>query len=136
MPPANYDDPLVQALIGEAASEGETGMRLVLDTIYNRSQRRGKSLEQIVQQPYQFSAMQRPDLARFVQSQPQDVLLLALRLAAQARQPDYQPTYPTDHYVTSEFYKNRGQLKPDHWLHQMEPAQTVGGHVALQPRKR
>ncbi|HAM41979.1 MAG TPA: hypothetical protein DCP69_11805 [Candidatus Omnitrophica bacterium] len=136
MPSSPYDDPLVQALLGEAAGEGEEGMRLVGDTIFNRARTKKKSLEQIIREPKQFSAMQRPDLATFVRRQPPDALEMAMLVAQQVRQPDYLPLYSTQHYVTSELFNRRDRLPKRHWLNQMEPVQTVGRHVTLQPRQR
>ena len=129
-------DIVARILLGEAAGEGPEGMAFVRDVFVNRARAQKKTLEQVATAPYQFSAYDRPDLEQFVAKQPLMLRNLANELVAEALRPEFQPKYDASHYVTSDFYENRGTLKPSHWVNQMEPAYRVGRHQALKPRPR
>lgn len=132
------DDALIAAiLLGEAAGEGEEGLRFVRDVMVNRARAQKKTLHQIATAPKQFSASARPDLAEFAEQQPLALRVLAHQLVMEGMNPKFQPTYPgIQHYTTTQFFENRGKLPSSHWVHQMEPVQQVGAHVALRPRAR
>ena len=127
---------VAQILLGEAASEGPEGIGAALDTMVNRARRSGKSLEAVALAPQQFSASARPDLEDFYLAQPLALRAYTESLVAQARNPGYEPKHPYRHYVTTELYKRRHTLEPDHWVHQMDAKQTIGRHVFLQDRPR
>ena len=135
MPDPLPPDIVEQILLGEAAGEGITGLQFVRDVLFNRATAQHKTLEEVATAPKQFSAYARPDLAKFYQQQPATLRRLAQQLIAEARQPDYQPAYPEEHYVASDFYEKRMNLPKNHWIHKMEPSRTVGRHVALRPVK-
>ena len=124
-------------LLGEGASEGVEGLQFIRDVMFNRSQKTGKSLEEIATQPKQFSAYSRPDLGEFFSRQPPILQQLARELVLEAQQKDFTPKYPDiTNYTTTAFYENRDTLPKSHWIHAMEPAFTVGHHTALRPRSR
>ena len=132
-PPKNI---VAQILLGEAAGEGEEGLRFVRDVLANRAKAQGKSLEEVATAPQQFSASARPDLAEFYAKQPTAIQVLAQQLVNEARQPRFEPQYPdVQHYVTSDLWGKRKTLPSTHWLHRMDPVQTVGHHVALKERR-
>ena len=123
-------------LLGAAAGEGPEGLAFVRDVLVNRARAQGKTLEQVATAPAQFSASARSNLPEFYARQPLILQNLARQLVEEARSADYQPKYDASHYVTTDFYENRGSLKPSHWVNQMEPAFRVGRHQALRPRPR
>lgn len=127
---------VAKIILGEAASEGPEGLRFVLDTMVTRARAQKKTLEQVATAPKQFSAYARPDLDRFYAQQPMMLRTLADLLVQEALDPAYQPKYNYSHYVSNQFWEDRGKLKPDHWIHSYEPAEVIGGHTALRPRRR
>ena len=132
------EEQIAAILLGEAAGEQESdGMAFVRDVMVNRARKSGKSLEQVATAPKQFSAYTRPDLSAFVAKQPWELQEYAKMLVREAMNPRYEPAYPgVEHYVAKSFWDSRAKLSPKHWVHSMEPAMTVGNHVALKPKKQ
>ena len=119
-------------LLGEAVGEGPEGMAFVRDIFHNRALASKKTVEEIANAPYQFSAAARPDLEEFSARQPLIFRNLADELLRESAQPGYVPKYPgIQHYVTKELFSRRNTLPKNHWLHKMKVVQTVGNHVAL-----
>ena len=138
-PPVKRPSPkniVAQILLGEAAGEGEEGLRFVRDVLVNRSRAQGKTLEEVATAPAQFSASARPDLAEFYAKQPTVLQVRAQELVNEAQAPGFTPQYPeVQHYVSSALWEKRKTLPASHWLHRMEPVQTIGHHVALRERR-
>ena len=132
-------------LLTEGADQGPEGLEFIGDTMFTRSVKRKLPLDKIANQSsvnkkgvrvYQYTGAGRPDLEAFVARQPQILRTLALEIAKERMNPQYQPKYPgIENYVTKDFWENRGTLSPSHWVNQMDPAVTVGSHVGLKPRK-
>ena len=128
-PPKNI---VAQILLGEAAGEGEEGLRFVRDVLVNRMRAQGKSLEEVATAPAQFSASARPDLAEFYAKQPTVLQVRAQELVNEAQAPGFTPQYPeVQHYVTSDLWEKRGTLSQSHWLRKMQKVGQVGHHVLL-----
>ena len=123
---------VAQILLGEAAGEGEEGLRFVRDVLVNRSRAQGKTLEEVATAPAQFSASARPDLAEFYAKQPTALQVRAQELVNEAQQPSFTPQYPeVQHYVTESLFARRDELPKTHWLRKMQKVGQVGHHVLL-----
>ncbi len=124
-------DIVEQILVGEAAGEGEEGLRLVAEVLANRAGNR-YTLEEVATAPYQFSAYMRPDLTDFYLRQPKEVRDLARRLLQEVQTPGYEFRYPNvKHYVTKDLWDRRDSPGAPSWLRKMKPVAIVGNHVAL-----
>ena len=133
-------------LLAEGANQGPEGMEFIADTMFERSLKRKLSLEKVANQSsvnkkgvrvYQYTGAGRPDLQAFAAKQPEILRSLALEIAKERMNPQYQPKYPgIENYVTQDFWNNRGDLNHDHWVNAMEPAVTVGSHVGLKPKNK
>src|SRR3990167_2351346 len=68
--PGYYTESVIRALIGEAVGENSEGMYRVAKVIHTRALQRKMSVDDVVRQPKQFSAMARTDLDDFILRQP------------------------------------------------------------------
>lgn len=123
-------DDVLKTLIAEGAGEGEEGMYAIGSVIMNRSQRRGKTPQQIVNEPKQFTGRFRKDLDRFVASQSSETIAAAQRAWQKAQQ---NPIADVDHYMTTQLYKSP---KRPNWAASMGGVQQIGRHTFMSSRKK
>jgi len=112
---------IINTLIAEALGQGEEGMRLVGETILNRSAIRGLTPEQVVRQPAQYTGYSNPGpAARAAQSDPNAVS--AAQAAWALAQGADDPTRGADHYYAP------GTISQPSWARGMQPTMQGGGH--------
>ena len=124
--------PSVQTVVTEAADQGFEGMKRVGKVIYSRAQLprwKGKSADDIVQEPKQFSGWERPDRAEFLAKQPVGVFEEAARALKAAAQDTAGGKVFADHYLTTALYDD--VKKRPSWANQMQVVERYGGHVFL-----
>lgn len=122
--------PAVQAVLLEAAGEGWEGMWRVAKVLHSRSllpRWRGMTMDQVAEQPKQFSGMARSDRQAFLDAQPQSAVEEAMRAVAQA--PVRMGGKPwSDHYMTAALFNSP---KRPSWANQMKVLEQYGNHVFL-----
>src|SRR3990167_1615873 len=118
-------DVVLNTIIAEGAGEGEEGMYAIASAIVNRAARRKLTLEQVVNQPKQFTGRWRKDLDTFVARQGLAVEAQARRALARATQ---TPLPGVDHYLTRTLYES--PQRPS-WATQMGGGRLIGNHVFL-----
>ena len=123
--------PAVQAVVLEAAGEGWEGMWRVAKVLHSRSMLprwRGMNVDQVAEQPNQFSGMARTDKQAFLDAQPQEAIDQATRAVAEA--PAQMGGKPwADHYLTQKLYDD--PAKRPIWANAMKVMERSGGHVFL-----
>lgn len=119
---------LIDTLIAEAAGEGPQGMRLVAETILNRSAIRDLSPAEVVRQPYQYTGYAHPGPAA-AQAQKNPQVRAAARAALELAMQPGDPTGGSDHYYAP------GTIAQPYWAGSMTPKGQFGGHAffASQP---
>lgn len=135
----NYkEDPdiVAKVIAGEAASEGEYGMRLVANVIQNRAKAMGINPRDIVLQRKQFSCLTFPDM---MERNYKDVKEIADKLASQiGNLPDELDG--AKNYVTKSLYRKVlkdpewAKSKGLDWILKMEPVKEYGNHVFLKEK--
>jgi len=130
-------DMVEQVAVGEAANQGEPGLRMVYEVMRNRAHRRGTDFKTEALRRKQFTAAARPDLTRFYESQPEEVRGLASQLYKETQADDYVPRHvspegyrPPDHYMTKGLFysdKQPSWVKQDKFI----VVEEVGDHVLL-----
>lgn len=125
-------DDVVKTILAEAAGEGPEGMYAVASVINNRARRRGKTPQQIVNEPYQFAGRARPDLDRFVELQRPEIQQAATDAWMRALQ---QPIPDVDHFLSNDLANS--PRRPQ-WSTKMRPITTIGNHTfySSQPDRR
>ena len=122
--------PAVQAVVLESAGEGWEGMWRVAKVLHSRSllpRWQGMSVDQIAEQPKQFSGMARTDRQAFLDAQPQSAVDDAIRAVAQA--PVQMGGKPfADHYLAASLYDSP---KRPSWANSMRVVERYGNHVFL-----
>lgn len=121
--------PSVKALIGEAAGEGSEGMYRVAKVIHTRARQRNLSVDAVVQQPKQFSAMARPDLEAFIAKQPRHITTQAYEAMAKAEQEVGKGW--ANHYLTQDLYNSKERPS---WAKDMKVIDRYGKHIFLSDR--
>lgn len=118
-----------QVIAGEAAGEGQKGMQAVANVIHNRMNKTGKSAEQIVTKPKQFSALADKTMMNRNYKQVKDQ---ADSIAKDLEKlPDI--TNGATHYVTKTLY-NKKKDNPDSWISKMQVTATIGNHVFMKEK--
>jgi len=118
-------DTVLNTVIAEGAGEGEEGMYAIASVIVNRANRRKLTLEQVVNQPKQFTGRWRTDLETFVARQGPSVEAQARRALNRATQ---SPLPGVDHYLTRSLYDS--PQRPS-WAKSMGRPRIIGHHVFL-----
>jgi hypothetical protein len=114
--------PVIKTLIAEALGEGPEGMRLVGETILNRSQQRGIPPDRVVAQPYQYTGYSNPGpAAQRAFNDPSAIS--AAEAAWQLAQGPGDPTQGANHY-----YAQNTIAQPS-WARNMTNTVTSGGHT-------
>lgn len=119
-----------KTVLAEGASEGEEGMYHIASVINNRSKRSGKTTDDEVNKPMQFSGRWRKDLDSFVAKQPKethDAMRRAMKRAAE------KPASDATHYVTTKLHNSS---KRPSWVGKMDVVGVVGNHVFMKERKK
>lgn len=112
---------IINTLIAEALGEGQEGMRMVAETILNRSAIRGITPAQVVRQPAQYTGYSSPGpAARAAQNNPQAIS--AAQAAWEMAQGRDDPTGGADHYFAP------GTISTPYWARSMQPTVQSGGH--------
>ena len=122
--------PSVQTLIAEAGGEGEEGMMKVAKVIHSRSMLprwKGKSTDEIVQEPKQFSGWERKDRIPFLMQQPNEVYTQATRAMRRARE-EMKGVPSADHFLTTRLYDS--PERPS-WAKKMRVVERYKGHIFL-----
>lgn len=115
-------DPVLQTLIAEAYGEGPEGMRLAAETIVNRSEQRGLTPAEVVQQRRQYSGYENPGPAvRPLFNDPSAVS--AAQAAWDLARGPGDPTGGANHYFAP------GTISTPSWARSMTPTLTSGGHA-------
>lgn len=112
---------IINTLIAEAYGEGPEGMRLVAETILNRSIERGKTPGQVVRAKSQYTGYSHPGSGA-KRAQKTDEARTAAEAAWQAAQGPDDPTGGANHYF------NPNIVTPK-WAASMTPTVTAGGHA-------
>src|SRR3990167_3916587 len=118
-------DAVLKTIIAEGAGEGEEGMYAIASVIVNRAARRKLTLEQVVNQPKQFTGRWRKDLETFVTRQGPAVEAQARRALERATQ---APLPGVDHYLTRALYDS--PQRPS-WARTMGGQRMIGNHIFL-----
>jgi hypothetical protein len=114
-------DDILKTLIAEAYGEGPEAMRLVAETILNRSAIRGLTPEQVVRQRAQYTGLSKPGSeAKKAWSNPE--ALAAAQAAWELAQQPGDPTGGADHYYAP------GTISQPYWAKGMKPTVEAGGH--------
>ena len=130
-------DMVEQVAVGEAANQGEPGLRMVYEVMRNRARRRETDFKTEALRRDQFTAAKRPDLTKFYESQPEEVRATANRLYQEVQAEDYVPRHlapegyrDPDHYMTKELYDSD---KRPSWvdIDKFIVVEQVGDHVLL-----
>jgi spore germination cell wall hydrolase CwlJ-like protein len=116
---------VAKVIAGEAAGEGELGMTAVACVIQNRM-KNGKTAEQIVKAPSQFSAMEEPAM---MARNYRDVKEIADKLASQIGSLK-DITGGETNYLTTELY-NKKKNNPKSWASKMTVTKVIGKHTFL-----
>ena len=122
--------PAIKALVLEAAGEGAEGMKRVAKVLHSRAllpRWKGMTVDQIAEQPKQFSGMARTDREAFLKRQPAQVTDQATKAMTDA-QTELKGKPWADHYMTQALYD--GPLRPL-WANKMKIMERHGGHVFL-----
>ena len=122
---------VASCLILEAASEGEVGMRAVLNVIHNRAGRDLNNVMRVVTKPYQFSCFNKvttrpnPDFSRMIERASRDRLyLVAYQLVLSMERGELvDNTYGADHYHV------KTMKKYPYWSASMQSTAIVGAHI-------
>ena|SRR3990167_7857619 len=118
-------DNVLKTIIAEGAGEGEEGMYAIASSIVNRATRRKLTLEQVVNQPKQFTGRWRKDLEVFVARQGPAIEAQARRALERATR---TPLPGVDHYLTRTLYDS--PQRPS-WAKTMGGQRLIGNHVFL-----
>ena len=118
----------IRALIGEAAGEGPGGMERVAKVIHTRSRQRNLSVDDVVRQPKQFSAMDRPDLDAFILKQSKQVVQQAYEAMQRAGDEVGSGKSWATNYVTKQLYES--PTRPA-WVGKMKVVDRYGNHVFM-----
>ena len=122
-------DIVVKTIVGEGANQDPEGLYAIASTIVNRARKRGKTLEQIVNQPHQYTGRWRKDLDDFVAKQPPSVLKAAQEALQKAIK---NPIPGIDHYMTNRLYNS--PHRPS-WTNKMKIFKVIGDHTFLKGAK-
>ena len=131
MPGPRKLSPAVQAVLLEAAGEKWEGMWRVAKVLHSRTllpRWKGMTMDQVAEQPKQFSGMARPDRQAFLDAQPQSAVDEATRAVAQAPIQMGGKAW-SDHYLTQKLYDNPS--KRPSWANNMKIVERSGRHVFL-----
>lgn len=115
-------DPVIKTIIAEALGEGPDGMRMVGETILNRSQQRGIEPARVVAQPYQYTGYSNPGPAA-VRAFNDPAAISAAQAAWQLAQGPDDPTKGANHYYA------QGTISQPSWARNMTNTVTHGGHT-------
>ena len=130
MPPAKLPDS-IRALIGEAAGEDDEGMVRVAKVIHTRARQRNLSVDAVVRQPKQFSAMERKDLDQFILRQPKGTTDRAFAAMERAGKDVGKGKEFANHYLSQVLYNS--PERPS-WAKDMKVVDRHGGHIFLSDR--
>ena len=118
---------VAKVIAGEAAGEGEIGLRAVACVIANRCKAQKRTPENIVTQPKQFSCLQLPEMMeRNYQEVKEIVDILATNILELE-----DITSGALNYVTDKLYYSN--VRP-FWIESMEVTKVIGKHVFMRPR--
>lgn len=129
---SHYERKIVAScLILEAASDGEEGMRAVLNVIFNRADRQPQKVVQEVVKPKQFTSLnsvtgqRNPNFSPIIRRALKDPLFNeAYQLVLKMEQGELiDNTRGADHYHVSQVESN------PYWAETMKPTTTVGSHI-------
>lgn len=111
---ANDEDALARTIAGEAGGEGEQGMRAVGEVVYNRSQRRGKGIQDVVTEPYQFEPWGNAETTQRLLNMRTDdpQYQAALRVAREVLAGRSNVTGGADHFYAPELQAQLGRDRP------------------------
>lgn len=118
---------LALAMFAEASGEGQAGMKAVGRVILNRSEKRGKSIKDVVLQPKQFSAFNPGDPNRRRMEKAEErrdpVFMKAVQIADRLLSGDEpDPTGGADHYFNPRLAPNAS------WPKKFITTAEIGNH--------
>lgn len=135
--PASLDDAdiLARTILGEAANQGEEGMRAVAHTVRNRMRQSGAGVRDVVLAPSQFEpwGSRRQELLAI---QPNDPRYVVARQIAEASLADQSqdPTGGATHFLNPDLQRQLGRQQPS-WAPEGR-GRRIGQHVFYTPGGR
>ena len=131
--PREIPEVMIDVLIAEALGEGDDGIAQVAQVMFNRSDSRGQTLEQVVTAPKQFEGYKSPGREVKKAMENEQVRQRVKEIARQVDYGEYDVPYPgADHFHTP-------QVKPS-WSKQPDKIQkdgSLGNHIFYStPRSR
>ena len=112
---------------GEAANQGEDGIRMVLSVARNRAKRRGTDVYTELTRPKQFSAYGNKKLKNHYKPVEKTI--------DKWIDSDEDTVNGARNYMTKKAY-NKFSKNPKHWASKMYISKTVGDHVVLKRKKK
>jgi len=132
--PAELDDAdiLARTLLGEAANQGEEGMRAVAHVVANRMRQTGRGVRDVVLAPSQFEpwGTRREELLRINPNDPRYIVARNIALSALQGQ-SQDPTRGATHFLNPDLQRQLGRQQPA-WAPEGQ-GQRIGAHVFYRP---